>query len=206
MQKTIIDQFSPFLFIGFMLALVAGAAWYAWSLFTPQPADTAAADPAAIARYKQWIADQDLPFVGSKIKQADLPAVYRKVIDYDVAAGDLKSARGFIALAIQKQLAAAVLAQPGTEAAAALIHQVQHAQRKVEVLKQILGGLPKEPAKLPALADEFCAIPFQAAACPEQAQEIAVLYRTQLQPLKDPDAAVQRVVAEIEKNCLPVEK
>jgi hypothetical protein len=206
MNKTILDQFSPLLLIGIMVLLAASAAWYAWSLFTPSPTDISANDAEAIARYKEWLKNNDLPFVGGKIKPADLPGVYRKVIEHDIKTGDLKSARSFIAQTIQKKLDATVLEGTTLPEAKELIRQMQIAQRKLELLKQIVTAVQQKELKLPKLADEFCQIPFNAATCPEQAEEMSILYRANLRPLKDRDQAVQKVVGEIEKWQLPSNK
>ncbi len=211
MNKTILDQFTPLLFIGLMVLLAAGAAWYAWGVFNPPGPDVSAESPEAIAKYKEWLRDNDLPFVGGKIKPADLPAVYGKVIDHDVKTGDLKSGRSFIAHAMQKKLDAPVLEQTKSPEARELIGQMQNARRKVELLRQIVTAMQKKEPGLAKLADEFGQVPFSPTACPEQAEEIAAIYRANLLPLKGKDEkenneAVQKVIAEIEKTCLPAKK
>ena len=82
------DQFSPFLFMGIMVLEVACAAYYVWGIFNPT-SDFSAEDAPAIAKYKEWIEKNDMPLVGGKIKSEELPIVYRKVIEYDIKAGDL---------------------------------------------------------------------------------------------------------------------
>lgn len=206
MNKTILDQFSPLLLIGLIVLLVAGAAWYAWSLFAPAPPDISADDAEAIAKYKEWIKNNELPFVGGKIQPTDLPSVYRKVIEHDIRTGDLKSARSFISRAIQKKLDGQVLERTQLPEAKELIGQMQNAQRKVELLKQIVAAVQKKEPDLTKRAVEFCQVPFNASACPEQAEEISQLYRANLMPLKDKDEAVLKAAGEIEKSCLPGKK
>jgi hypothetical protein len=205
MNKQLLDQLSPLLFIGIVLLLVVGAAYYVWSIFTPSPADLTAEDAQAIAKYKQWISDNDLPFVGGKIKAEELPAVYRKVIEHDIKTGELKSARSFIGQAIQKNLDGKVLELAQLPEAKKLIGHMQDAHRKVEVLKQIVTAVQKGQgqADLAKLAGDFCEIPFNPSACPEQAEEIARIYKASLLPLKEKDDAVKKVVVGIEQSCLP---
>src|SRR5262245_48390479 len=132
MIKTLVDQFSPFLFIGITLLLLGFVAYFAWSVFNPPTPEVPADSAEAIAKYKEWVRNQDLPFVGGKIKPAELPAAYSKVIEHDVKAGDLKSARSFIALALQKNLDTPVMELTRLPEARELIEQMQNARKKVE--------------------------------------------------------------------------
>jgi hypothetical protein len=205
MNKQLLDQLSPLLFIGIILLLAAGGLYYVWSIFTPSPPDLSAEDAQAIAKYKAWLRDNDLPFVGGKLKPEQLPVVYRKVIEHDIKAGDLKSGRSFIGQAIQKQLDGKVLELAQLPEAKKLIGHMQDAHRKVEALKQIVAAVQKGQgeADLGKLAEDFCEIPFNQSACPEQAEEIARIYKTSLLPLKEKNEAVKKVVAGIEQSCLP---
>jgi hypothetical protein len=205
MSRHTFDQFSPLIFMGVMVLVVGGAAWYVWSIFNPV-SDFDAEDDAAIARYKEWLITNDGPF-GGKIKPEDLPLVYRKVIEHDVKAGDLKTARATIGETIQKKLDEQVLALTQLPQARELIGQVRDAQRKVAALNEFVAALRKEPrpgdAELARLADAFCQVPFDAAACPEQAAEIARIYKESLVPLKDSPDAVKKVATDIQQRCLP---
>ena len=204
------DQFSPFLFMGIMVLGVACAAYYVWGIFNPT-SDFSAEDAPAIAKYKEWIKKNDMPLVGGKIKPEELPLVYRKVIEYDIKAGDLKSARKFISEAIQKKLDAQVGAIAQLPEAKDLIGQMQNAHRKVEALKGFVAaaqkrstekGKEKPDSELTRLAEEFCQVPFDPSACPEHAEEIKHIYKASLLPIKEKDEAVKKVIGEIEKNCL----
>jgi hypothetical protein len=86
-----------------------------------------------------------------------------------------------------------------------LVAALQNAHHKVVVLKQFVATLSKgDGVEIGRLGDEFCRIPLNLSTCPEQAEEIATIYRAQLVPQKEKSgAAVQNVIAEIEKKCLP---
>jgi hypothetical protein len=208
MPKNLFDQFSPFLFMGVMVLLIAAAAHYVWSIFNPST-DFSAEDPQAIARYKEWIANNDLPFAGGKIKPEDLPLVYRKVIEYDVRTGDLKAARGSIAEVIHRKLDTQVLELAQLPEAKELINHVQNGARKVEALKQIVATLDKGQGKqdsaekveaeLARLCGEFTKMPFNPTACPEQAAEMAQICKSSLLPSRDKSAAVKQISTEIER-------
>jgi hypothetical protein len=211
MKNQLFDQFSPFIFMGIMVVGVACAVYYFLSIFNPA-SDFSAEDAQAIAKYKEWIDNNNVPLVGGKIKPEDRPLVYRKVIEYDIKAGDLKSARNFINEAIQKQFDAKIVALAQLPAAKDLIGQMQNAHRKVEALKGFVVAVQKrstEQAKeqpdseLARLTEEFCQVPFDPSACPEHAEEIASIYKASLLPLKEKDEAVKKVIGEIEKNCQP---
>ncbi len=203
MPKTLMDALSPFLFLGIVIALVGTAAYFARSIFSPGPADVSGQDPKVL---KDWIRTNDLPIGGGRIKLDELPAAYARVIDHDVQSGDLKSARQFIAEAMQRKLDTPVLALCQRPEAKELVATVQNAHRKVEVLKQFLAALQRGDgtADLNRQADEFCRIPFDASACPEQAEEIAGLYQGQLLSQKDKDGVeIKKVIGAVEGKCLP---
>jgi len=207
MNKHLLDQFSPLLFMGALVLLGAGAAYYAWEQLNPRT-DLTAEDPQAIARYRDWLRDNDVPLLGGKIAQADLPGVYCKVIEHDVRAGDLAAARALIRTTLQKQLADQVLTLLQLPAARELFTQQQQAQRKVAALQEIVAVLPtktspQREADLKRLAQAFCALPFDATACPEQAQELSSIYRGSILPWKAKEEGLQPALAEIEARCLP---
>jgi hypothetical protein len=191
--------------IGLVMAVIGTVAYYVWQPLTNPAADITAEDPASIAKYKQWIQDYGLPFVGGKIKAADLPAAYAKVIDFDVKNSDLKSARSFVHRAMDNNLDEQVLQAVNLPESKKFIGHVKDGRQKVEVLKQIVSlaekGAPDQ--QLSALADRFVKIPFSATACPEYAEEIERIFRSSLQSRKEKSPALQRVADEIEKNCLP---
>lgn len=209
MNKHIVDQFSPFLFMGIMVLGVVGAAYYFWSIFNPA-SDFSAEDAEAIARYKVWIKNNDLPIGGGKIKPEELPLVYRKVIEHDIKTGDVKSARGYIRETIQKKHDAQVASLAQLPEAKELIERMQNGQRKVEALRVFVAAVQKQPGQpepkqpeLGRLAEEFCRVPFDASSCPEYAEEIAGIYKASSAPLKDKDEAVTKVIGDIEQHCLP---
>jgi hypothetical protein len=202
MSKQLVDSLSPLLFFALILALVGTAAYFAKSIFSPSPVDLAAQDAKVI---KEWIRSNDLPIGGGRIKAEELPVAYGLVIDHDVQVGDLPSARQFIKEVVQRKLDGQVLALCQQPQAKELIIAMQNGQRKVEGLKQFLAVLQHgDSAEAGRSADEFCQIPFNASASPKQAEEIAVLYRTQLAPQKEKGGPVlQRVIREIEEKCFP---
>lgn len=207
-----VDQLAPWLLTGIVVVVVASAGYYVWNQFNPSQS-VSADDAASIAKYKEWIKTNDLPLVGGKIRPADLPLVYRKVIEFDVKTGDLKSARSFISQTFQRKLDGQVMDMIQMPEAKELLRRMQNAQRKIDLLKQFVAETEKRSTQPEAekgadtertrLADEFCQIPFDATACPEAAEEIAQIYQNKLVPLKDKDQVIKQVAQEIETKCRP---
>jgi hypothetical protein len=200
---------------GLLILAIAGLVWYVWQPFTNPPADISAEDPKAIAQYKQWIRDHDLPFVGGKIKTAELPQAFRKVIDYDVKTGDLKSAREFIRLATERKLDDQVLDLCQLPQAKELIQKTQEARRKVQALLKVAERVEKTGAgkgdkeakldkQLELLVEVFCAIPIDPVACPELAAEAVAIYRSRLAPLRQQVEILELVGKEIDERCVPI--
>jgi hypothetical protein len=140
------------------------------------------------------------------------------VIDHDVQNGDLKSARHFIRLALDKKIDSQVLGLTEVAATKALITDMKNAQQKVEALQKIVEvlvrpvasttkeDLARTEAELTPLAKLFCELPFNPTACPESAAEIRGILNGKLRALKERSPAVRRVVEEIEKKCLLVDR
>jgi hypothetical protein len=205
------DQFSPLLFMGVMVTGVALAAYYVWGIFNPT-SDFTAEDAPAVGRYKDWVRKNDMPLVGGKIKPEELPAVYCKIIEFDLKNDDRKSARTFIRETIQKKLDDKVLASARLPEAKDLIGKMQTSHRKVERLKAFIAAVQKQVVEkpkgtpddhLPTLAASVCELPFDPSACPEQAEEMTRLCQATLSPIKEPNDAIRKVIREIEKNCQP---
>lgn len=190
------------LVMGIVFVAMAYGAYHVWDDYHAYQTFTAN-DAASIARYKNWINLNERKMVGGRIESGDLPRAYRQVIEYDVQAGDLKSARGFINQAIKIQLGDQVMALVQVPEARELIGHVQNAQRKTALLNQFVAEM-EEPGdtERTRLAREFCQVPFDAKACPEAAAEIAETYQSKLVPLKDKDKIVQQVAREVETKCL----
>lgn len=207
MSNRALHPFATFLPILLVALLIAFAVSTVFSLFKPSNPPLTAADAQSIAKYRKWLRENDLPLIGGKIKAEDIPGVYGKLIEHDVQADDLKSARSLIGETIGLKLDAQVLTLSQQAAAKELIVQVQRAHEKVAALNKFLN-LQMQPTgssgdEYRKAGNHFRGLPFSPTACPEQAEEIASIYRTRLQPIQDRDRTLESVVAEIEQRCLP---
>jgi len=169
-----------------------------------------------IAGYKNTLAIPDNPF--SPRKPEDIPTYLSRIIDHDIKKANLKSARDYILQAIDRKVDGQVEASPISDEAKALIAKVRNALKKRDELNGLVAAYEKRPVadaaadvkekfdrEFRGLADQFCRTPFDATACPEQAEEIARTYKAKLEAAaKDP--RLKEVIAEIEKNCLPPKK
>ena len=169
-----------------------------------------------IAGYKEKLALPDNPF--STRKPEDIPVYLSRIIDHDARKGDVKSARDYIGQAIGQKVDGQVETLVRSEEARALIDKVRNALKKQEELNGIVAQYEKRPGaeaapdvrekfdrEFRARVEQFCRIPFDAAVCPEQAEEIARTFKAKLEPAgKDP--RLKDVIADIEKNCLPPRK
>jgi hypothetical protein len=169
-----------------------------------------------IAGYKDKLSMPDNPF--NSRKPEDVPVYLSRIIDHDIKKGNLKSARDYVAQAIGQKVDGQVESLASSAETKGLIGKIRSALQKRDELNGLVALYDKGPrADAPQdakekfdrefkdLADQFCRTPFDAAACPEQAEEIARTYKAKLQPAgKDP--RLKDVSADIEKNCLPVGK
>ena len=164
------EQFAPLIFMGIIALLVVSVVYYWLSVLSPSGADFTAEDPASIAKYKEWIRYNDAPLAGGKIKPDELPGVYRKVIEFDIKTGNLKSARDLINETIQRRLDAQVLTLAQLPETKELFGQLQNARQKVAVLKELVALVNKKTdksggdAELARLADKFGKILFDPSA------------------------------------------
>jgi hypothetical protein len=170
-------------------------------------------EEAAIARYKQKLLQGDSPL--SPRTPEDTAVYLGRIIDHEVKTGALPSARGYITQAVREQLDGRVESLASRPEAKALIARVREAVAKREGLGRVVACYERRPgetatpetsarfeAELRGLAEPFRAAPFDPAACPEVAEEIAATYRDKLVPARH-DRRLHDVIAEVEKNCLP---
>jgi hypothetical protein len=169
-----------------------------------------------IAGYKNTLAIPDNPF--SPRKPEDIPKYLSRIIDHEVKKANLKSAREYILNAIDRKVDGQVESLATSEESKTLIATVRSGLKKRDELNGLVAQYEKRPKddapadvrakfdqEFRGLADQFCRTPFDAAACPEQADEIAGTYKAKLEPAaKDP--RLKDVIADIEKNCLPPKK
>jgi hypothetical protein len=166
-----------------------------------------------IAGYKDKLAMPDNPF--NTRKPEDVPVYLSRIIDHEIKKGNLKSARDYIAQAIAQKVDGQVDSLAISEEAKALLAKMRSALKKRDELNGLVALYDKRPGadaapevkekfdrEFKELADQFCRTPFDAAACPEQAEEIARTYKAKLEPAgKDP--RLKDVIADIDRNCLP---
>lgn len=205
------------LLFGVKLVMVAvfGIGLYAfYKSFLPSDNDNSAGC-SSVAAYKE------------KLKVADSPLSPRppelvtqwlsRIIDCDLEAGDKKSARTYVRQAIDRNLDGAVLEKVTSEQSKVLITATKNADRKKEALTKLVAQYEKRSGDsapeaikhkfdndFQATAREFCGIPFDPAACPEHAEEIATLYKGRVLPAKK-DVRLKTVAEEIEQRCLPTD-
>lgn len=152
-----------------------------------------------VAEYKQKLRVGDSPL--SPRAPEDTAVYLSRIIDHDVKAGDLKSAREYAAQAVTQRLDERVEGLLRTPPAKDLLGRVRNGVKKRDALTKVIarsrqpGGDDRE---LQDLVAQFCAVPFDAAACPELAGEI----QSGLGPAAQ-DSRLKAVAEEVERNCRP---
>jgi hypothetical protein len=165
-----------------------------------------------VALYKQKLRTPDNPF--SPRSPEDTAVFLSRVIDHEVKKGELPSGREYATQAIQHQLDGRVESLAARPESRALIARVRDGTKKRDALTRLLALYERRPREaagkeavrkfdqeLEGLSAQFCGIPFDAAACPELAEEIGKLYQGRLGAAKQ-DARLKQVVQDIETNCL----
>jgi hypothetical protein len=185
----------------------------AWFTQDPWPPKNEWEEEQIVARCKQKLRRGDSPL--SPRTPADTALCLARIIDHEVKRGELKSGREYITLAIQQKLDGRVESVAGRAESRALIAKVRSGVEKRDGLDRVVAHYERRPAEaagqevkekfdqdLQGLTEQFCREPFDPAACPELAEEIATTYKAKLEAAKR-DPRLREVVEEVEKNCLP---
>lgn len=188
---------------------------YMFSLFTEDawPPKNETQEAAIIAQYKKKLAIGDNPLAPRKPEE--IPVFYQRIIDFDVKKGDLKSARDYTAKAIAQRIdqqIESLTRSPGTRT---LITVVRNGTQKRDALEKLIAKYEQRPANTANAetkeqfemdwkdaVQHFTTIPFDAANCPEIAEEIARLYQAKVVAAKE-DPRMKTVLVDIAQSCLP---
>lgn len=166
----------------------------------------------AIAQYKQKLRTPDNPL--SPRSPEDTALYLSRIIDHEVKRGELPAGRDYATQAIQQRMDGRVELLAVRPEARVLIAKVRDGVKKRDALTRLLGLYDRRPGEkarkevqekfghdLQVLSAQLCEIPFDAAACPELAEEIGKLYQARLEAARR-DARLKNVVEEIETKCL----
>jgi hypothetical protein len=184
-----------------------------WFTQDPWPPKDEHEEKQIIARYKQKLLRGDSPL--SPRTPEDTALYLGRIIDHEVKTGQMKSGWEYITQAIQQKLDGRVESIATKAESRALIAKLRSGVEKQDGLARVVAHYERRPAEaagqevrdrfdqdLRALSAKFCGAPFDPAACPELAEEMATTYKAKLEGAKC-DPRLWEVVEEVERNCLP---
>jgi hypothetical protein len=179
----------------------------------PWPPKDEREEQEIVARYKRNLLMGNSPL--SPRTPEDTAVYLARILDHEVKKGELKSGREYTGQAIKLKLDGRVESLAGRPESKTLIAGMRNAVQKRDGLVGLVALYERRPGEtagkeskdridqeLKGASDQFCRTPFDPAAYPELAEEIATIFRRSGLAVTR-DSRLKEVIEEVRRSCLP---